>query len=112
MITYFFSFLIGGAVTVAVVAFEVNGLTLLSRLALLFPVTTWISYLFIADSIGGEAAVSKSALFLIFGTLVAWIPYMFLIYYLSPKIGVHRTLAIAIAVFVVLALIFSALYKK
>lgn len=112
MSTYLFAFLSGGSITLAVVALEVNGFTLLSRLALLFPVTTWISYLFIADALGGETAVSKSALFVLMGTFVAWVPYMFIIYYFSPKIGVHRAVGLAIIVFVILALIFSAVYKK
>lgn len=111
MIQYLLAFVAGGTMTLGVVALEINGFTLLSRLAALFPVITWIGYLFIGDSIGGEQAVSKHALFVVLGTLVAWVPYMLILYYFSPKIGVHRAIAFGLVVFVILALLFTAVYK-
>ncbi|HUQ30009.1 MAG TPA: hypothetical protein VM103_00595 [Candidatus Paceibacterota bacterium] len=111
MIQYLLAFLAGGTLTLTAVAFEVNGFTLLSRVATLFPVVSWVSYLFIADSVGGEAAVSKHALFVMFGTLVAWVPYMLIIYYFAPKIGAHKAIALGMGVFFILALLFAALYK-
>ena len=112
MTQYLVAFLFGGGITLTVVALEVNGFPLLSRLATLFPIVTWIGYFFIGDSIGGEQAVSKHALFVLIGTLVAWVPYMLILYYFSPRIGTHRAIALGLAVFTVLALLFIAVYKE
>ncbi|OGI15567.1 MAG: hypothetical protein A2Z52_02430, partial [Candidatus Moranbacteria bacterium RBG_19FT_COMBO_42_6] len=86
MAEYIFAFLIGGTITVAITYFEASGWPTLSRLAALFPVFTWLSYLFIGKLAGPES-VSKHALFVLLGTIVAWLPYMLVIYYFSPKIG-------------------------
>ena len=107
---YIFAFFIGGAVTVAITYFEASGLSTLSRLAALFPIFTWLSYLFIGKLSGAEA-VSRHALFVLFGTIVAWFPYMFAIYYFAPKIGPTKAVFLGIAVFLVLALTFIKLYK-
>lgn len=112
MIAYILAFVAGGSLTLATIALELNGYAQLSRLAAIFPIVTWISYLFIGETLGGDEAVSKHALFVLLGTLIAWVPYMLVIYYFSPKIGTHRAIIAAIAVFLVLALVFTALYKK
>ncbi len=108
--TYLFSFLIGGIVTTAIVYFEASGFPLLSRLAALFPVFTWLSYLFIGDLQGPEA-VSRHSLFVLLGTIVAWLPYMAVIWFLAPRIGSGKAIGIAIVVFLVLATAFVKLYK-
>lgn len=107
---YIFAFFAGGAVTVAITYFEASGLPTLSRLAALFPVFTWLSYLFIGKLSGAEA-VSRHALFVLFGTTVAWLPYMFMIYFFAPKIGAAKSVFLGIIVFIVLALIFIKFYK-
>ncbi|MDE1919771.1 MAG: hypothetical protein KGH56_03745 [Patescibacteria group bacterium] len=108
---YIIAFFAGGLATVMVTAFELSGFPILSRLAALFPIVTWVSYLFIGYLDSAET-VSKSAHFVMLGTLVAWMPYIFIIYYFSPRIGVGRSIAFAIAVFLFLAFIFSAVYNK
>lgn len=110
MLEYIYAFLIGGAVTAAITYFETNGFPVLSRLAALFPVFTWLSYIFIGKLSGAEA-VSRHSLFVLFGTIVAWLPYMFTIYFFAPKIGSVKAVLLGIAVFVVLALIFIKFYK-
>jgi uncharacterized membrane protein (GlpM family) len=111
MLEYIFSFLVGGAITVAIVYFEANGLPLISRLAALFPIFTWLSYVFIGR-ISGPDAVSKHSLFVLFGTLVAWVPYMLVIYFLAPRVGSTKAIIAGIVTFLILATAFALLYKK
>lgn len=107
---YIFAFLAGGAVTVAITYFETSGFPLISRLAALFPIFTWLSYLFIGKLAGGRA-VSQHALFVLLGTIVAWLPYMFAIYYFAPKIGATKAVLLGIVIFVILAVLFIKFYK-
>lgn len=108
---YLLAFFAGGVVTMLVTAFEVSGFPTLSRLATLFPVVTLISYLFIGH-IDSAETVSKHAHFVMLGTLVAWMPYMFIIYYFSPRIGAPRAIVLSLVVFFLLAFIFTAMYNK
>lgn len=110
MLEYVFAFVVGGAITVAIIHLEASGNQLLSRLAALFPVFTWLSYLFIGK-ISGPKAVSSHSLFVLLGTLVAWVPYMFVIYLFAPKIGSTKAIILGVAVFVVFALTFAKFYK-
>jgi len=107
---YFFTFLIGGLVTTLIVYFEASGQPTLSRLAALFPIFTWLSYLFIGKLSGGES-ISSHSLFVLLGTLFSWVPYMLVIYFLAPKIGSVKAVLLAVAVFLILALIFIKIYK-
>lgn len=107
---YIFAFFIGGVVTTAITYFEASGSPLVSRLVALFPVFTWLSYLFIGKLSGAEA-VSRHALFVLLGTIVAWLPYMFMIYYFAPKIGSAKAVILGIGIFLILALVFIKLYK-
>lgn len=110
MLQYVFSFIIGGAVTTAIVYFESSGWPLVSRLAALFPVFTWLSYLFIGQLKGSEA-VSRHSLFVLLGTLIAWVPYMAVIWLLAPRIGSLKAILIGVIVFLILATIFVKWYK-
>lgn len=107
---YIFSFILGGLITTAIIYFEVSGFPLLSRLAALFPIFTWLSYLFIGK-LSGAQEVSRHSLFVLLGTIFAWIPYMLTIYFLAPKIGSAKAIIVAIALFLILALIFIKFYK-
>ena len=106
---YAFYFVVGGAVTVTIVGLEEFGSTLFSRLAALFPVFTWLAYLFIGG-FGTAKQVSEHATFVLFGTIFSWIPYMATIVLLSPKIGVHKAVLSAIGVFLVIALVYIYAY--
>lgn len=110
MFQYIFTFIVGGAVTTAIVYFEASGFPLLSRLAALVPVFTWLAYLFLG-SISGPKEVSSHALFVLLGTLIAWVPYMFTIYFMAPRIGSAKAILLGIFVFLVLATIFIKYYK-
>lgn len=110
MSSYIFAFLIGGIVTVVITYFEISGRPIVSRLAALFPVFTWLSYLFIGK-ISGPEAVSKHSLFVLLGTIVAWIPYMFVIYYFAPRIGSVKAILLGLIVFIILAYVFIRLYR-
>lgn len=107
---YLFTFIVGGLVTTLIVYFEASGQPLISRLAALFPVFTWLSYLFLGK-ISGSENISSHSLFVLLGTLFSWVPYMFVIYFFAPKIGSVKAVLLAIGVFLVLALIFLKIYK-
>jgi len=107
---YLFAFLVGGTITVAITYFETSGYPLISRLAALFPIFTWLSYLFIGK-LSGSKAVSQHALFVLLGTIVAWLPYMFVIYYFAPKIGSVKAVLLGLLVFIILAVLFTKLYR-
>jgi uncharacterized membrane protein (GlpM family) len=108
--TYIVTFFLGGIITTAIVYFEASGFPIVSRLAALFPVFTWLSYLFIGHLQGPEA-VSRHSLFVLLGTLVAWVPYMLAIYLLAPRMGSGRAVAAAIFVFIACATVFVKIYK-
>lgn len=110
MIEYFFAFFVGGLVTLVIVYFEVHGSPLFSRLAALFPVFTWLSYFFIG-ALKNNEAVSRHSLFVLLGTIFAWIPYMLIVYLLAPKIGANKALLLGILTFVSCAYIFIKLFK-
>lgn len=106
LVLYFF---IGGSVTTLIVALEESGLPWLSYIATLFPVFTWISYLFIGTNSNGTAVVSN-AKFVLIGTVVAWIPYMLSIIYFTPKLGVTKAILISIGVFLAIASAYVLIY--
>ncbi|VVB79624.1 Uncharacterised protein [uncultured archaeon] len=108
---YLLYFLTGGLITTAIVALEESGMPLISRLAALFPVFTWIAYLFIGE-FGTAQQVVSHAKFVLIGTIVSWIPYMLSIIYFAPKIGVYKAIAVSILIFVIIALVFSYIYLK
>lgn len=108
LLTYF---LVGGAVTTAIVALEESGLRLLSGLATLMPVFTLIAYLFIGQSSGGVALAHNAQLVLV-GTLVAWVPYMLVIIYLAPRMQTAKAIGLALLTFFVLAIIFLLLAQR
>ncbi len=110
MIDYIFAFFVGVIVTASITYFEIAGYPLISRLAALFPIFTWLSYIFIGN-IEGPIAVSKHSLFVLLGTIFCWIPYMLVIHYMAPRIGSLKAILLALAIFVVLALIFIKFYK-
>ena len=112
MYKYLFIFVLGGSITLAITYFQEAGFPLLSRLAALFPVFTWISYLFIGRGRDGSLEVSKHSLYVVLGTLFTWVPYMLVIHFLSPRFGATKTILIAIGIFLVLALIFIKVYPK
>ena len=109
LIRYAIYFIIGGIVTVTIVGFEEFGSPLISRLAAIFPVFTWLAYLIIGQ-LGSGKDVAQHATFVLFGTIVSWIPYMATIIWLSPKIGVQRAVLCAIGVFLIMAFIFIYAY--
>ena len=111
MLEYFFAFLVGGTITVIITYFELSGFPTLSRLATMFPIFTWLSYLLIGNLDGPETVASHS-LFVLLGTLFAWVPYMLVIHFFAPRIGVNKSIALAIIVFIILATIFVKIYQR
>ena len=108
---YILYFVTGGIITTAIVALEESGMPLLSRLAALFPVFTWIAYLFLGQSESGQQ-IAEHAKFVLLGTIVSWIPYMLTIIYFAPRIDVTQAILLAVGVFIVVASLFSYFYFK
>ena len=102
-------FLIGGTVTTLIVVLEESGYPWLSGIATLFPVFTWVSYLFLGANNNSNGVV-MNAKFVLIGTIVAWIPYMLSIIYLTPKLGVTKSILISIGVFLVFASMYVLTY--
>ncbi|MDD5251167.1 MAG: GlpM family protein [Patescibacteria group bacterium] len=99
---YLIYFVVGGAVTAAIVGLEKTGSRLLSGLATLVPVFTLIAYYFIGEARGG-VAVSQHAWLVLFGTLVSWVPYMIVVAVLAPRLGPSKAIPTGLVVFSVLA---------
>ena len=104
-------FITGGLFTTLIVVLEENGSRVLSGLMALIPVFTLVSYIFIGQSKGGQA-VSQHSQFVIWGTLVSWIPYMIVVAYLAPKIGVNKAIIAGMITFFVLAIIYILITKQ
>ena len=102
---FLLSFLIGGMVTALIVGLEESGLRLWSGFAALVPVFTVVSYVFIGAS-KDAMAVSQHSKFVLFGTLVSWVPYMTVIAYTAPRLGTSRAIGLGLLVFFVLAFSF------
>jgi len=79
-------------------------------MAALFPVFTWASYLFIGV-LGNAKYVADHTLFVLLGTLCAWVPYMIFIYLFAERWGAVKALIGAIVLFLILASFFSIFYK-
>ncbi len=103
--SYFIYFLTGGAFTVLIVALEENGSRLLSGFATLMPVFTLVAYVFIGESRGG-GAVGQHAWFVLWGTIVSWVPYMLLVAYLAPRFGSRLAIGAGLLGFFILSAIY------
>lgn len=106
-----FYFSIGGGVTTLIVMLEESGLRTWSGLAALMPVFTLVSYIFIGSSKGG-AAVGEHSKFVLFGTLVSWVPYMAVVALLAPRVGANRAIGYGLAVFFIFAGVFVTAVDK
>jgi len=104
-------FITGGLLTTLIVVLEQSGFHLLSGLAALIPVFTLVSYVFIGQTQGG-LAVSQHAQFVLWGTIISWIPYMVVVAYLSPKIGPTKAIIVGMITFFVLATIFTVITAR
>lgn len=108
---YLLYFVGGGLITTVIVSLEESGMPVLSRLAALFPVFTWISYLFLGASETPQQ-IASHAKFVLSGTIVSWIPYMLSIICFAPRMGVYKAIAVSVLVFVVIALAFTYAYSR
>ena len=104
-------FITGGVFTATIVVLEQSDFRLLSGLMALIPVFTLVSYIFIGQTQGG-LAVSGHAKFVLWGTIVSWIPYMIAVVYLAPKIGPTKAIIAGMIIFFILATIFTLLVSR
>ncbi|MBI5253057.1 MAG: hypothetical protein HY930_01455 [Euryarchaeota archaeon] len=102
---YISYFITGGGVVTIATWLARMGHPFLSGIALMFPSVTLVSFYFLGKSAGGEA-VSASAKSALRATFFLWLPYMTTIIYLTPRLGVNKALLFALAVFLMLALIY------
>ena len=98
-------FLTGGVVTLIIVGLEESGLRTWSGIATLMPIFTLVSYIFIGNK-GGGVAVAEHAKFVLFGTLISWVPYMLAVILLSSRLGAHKAIVIGLTIFFVCAAAF------
>jgi uncharacterized membrane protein (GlpM family) len=106
-----FSFLVGGTVTALIVGLEQSNMQLWSGIAAIMPVFTLVSYIFIGSS-GNSIAVSRHAKFVLFGTIVAWVPYMIVIAWTTPKLGTNRSLLLGLLTFIVMGFAYVGAVEK
>jgi uncharacterized membrane protein (GlpM family) len=102
---YILYFITGGSIVTIVAWLARIGHPFLSGIALVFPSVTLVSFYFLGKSVGREA-VSTSAKSALLATFFLWLPYMTAIVYLIPRFGVNKALVLALAVFLMLALIY------
>ena len=104
-------FITGGLFTTLIVVLEQSGFRLVSGLMALIPVFTLVSYIFIGQTQGG-LAVSQHAKFVLWGTIISWIPYMIAVVYLAPKIGPTKAIIAGMVIFFILATIFVLITNR
>jgi uncharacterized membrane protein (GlpM family) len=104
-------FITGGLFTAIIVVLEESNQRMLSGFATLIPVFTLVAYVFIGESRGG-GAVGRHAWFVLFGTLISWVPYMLAVAYFSPRIGPHKAILAGLGVFFILALLYIAIVSR
>jgi len=103
-VEYLLYFVAGGSIVSLVVYLAKQGHPFLSGIALVFPSVTMLSFYFIGRA-SGSAAVVESAKSALFATFIVWVPYVLVIVYLTPRLGVNSALAGGVIVFLVLALL-------
>lgn len=111
MIEYILVFIVGGLMTLLVTYAELSGYHFLSHFAAIFPTLTIVSYIFLGRFANTDA-VSKHAYFVLLGTLVAWVPYMLIIWYFTPKIGTTKALVLGISAFILLSVTFIKIFHQ
>ena len=94
-------FLAGGLTVSAGILLANSGNSLLSGLALMFPSVTAVSFYFIGKSMSSEVATAsmKSTLASAF---IAWLPYMLVLLYLTPKLGLNKAMFFGISTFLII----------
>lgn len=111
MIETIFVFIVGGLTSVLVTYAETSGYHFLSEFAALFPTITIVSYLFLGQLVN-DAAVSRHASFVLMGTLIAWVPYMLIIWYFAPKCGTTKALILGLSIFTLLSFLFIRFFHQ
>jgi uncharacterized membrane protein (GlpM family) len=104
LLEYLLYFVAGGSIVSLVVYLAKQGHPFLSGIALVFPSVTMLSFYFIGRTTG-SAAVVESAKSALFATFIVWVPYVLVIVYLTPRLGVNTALAGGVIIFMVLALL-------
>lgn len=104
-------FLAGGLTVSAGVLLANSGNSLLSGLALMFPSVTVVSYYFIGKSMGSDVAITsmKST---IASALITWLPYMLVLLYLTPKMGLNKALFFGILTFLIIGAVWISINSK
>lgn len=111
MVKYLFYFLTGGVIVTLTTFLAESGNPILAGIVGMFPSASLVTLYLAGKSAGGEI-VSQTAKSYLISAFLAWIPYLLVIIYLAPKIGVNKALLIGVAVFLILAIGFFHLNKK
>jgi len=104
-------FLAGGLTVSVSILLANSGNTMLSGLAMMFPSVTVVSYYFIGKSLGSEVATAsiKST---IAGALIVWLPYMMVMLYLTPKMGLNKAMLFGILTFLIIGAVWITINSK
>ena len=104
-------FLAGGLTVSGGVLLANSGNSMLSGLALMFPSVTAVSFYFIGKSTGSEIAAAsiKST---IAGALIAWLPYMLVMLYLTPKMGLNKAMFFGIITYLIIGAVWISINGK
>ena len=104
-------FLAGGLTVSAGVLLANSGNSSLSGLALMFPSVTAVSLYFIGKSMGSQVATAsiKST---IATAIIAWLPYMLVMLYLTPKMGLNKAMFFGILTFLIIGAVWITVNSK
>ena len=104
-------FLAGGLTVCGGVLLANSGNPMLSGLALMFPSVTVVSYYFISKSVSSEV-VTASMKSTIASALIAWLPYMLVMLYLTPKMGLNKAMFFGILTFLIIGAVWITVNSK
>jgi len=104
-------FLAGGLTVSGGILLANSGNPLLSGIALMFPSVTAVSLYFIGKSMGSQVAAAsiKST---IASALIAWLPYMLVMLYLTPKMGLNKAMLFGISTFLIIGAVWIMINGK
>jgi len=104
-------FLAGGLTVSAGILLASSGNSLLSGIALMFPSVTAVSFYFIGKSVSPEVTTAsiKST---IASAFIAWLPYMLVLLYLTPKMGLNKAMFFGISTFLIIGAAWISINSK
>ena len=104
-------FIAGGVSVSAGVLLANSGNTLLSGLAIMFPAITVSTYYFVGRAAGSEV-VAESIKSTLASAIIVWLPYMFVLLYLTPKLGVNKAMFFSVITYLIIGAAWLTINSK